>query len=119
MPVKLASFEEQARTLGLEDAFYRPPVTTSFRSGVNQAGVRMTKNSGSGNECTGLNDGSKNSVLVTYLADAWAQGAEIFCGMDVKYVKPSQSGKGYIVCYRVLSGPAQGVLQWVKAVSEC
>jgi hypothetical protein len=117
-PFKLAALEEHARILGLGDAFYRPPLTTYFHSGVNRAGVQMMNNTGSGNECTGLNDGSKNSVLVTYLADAWARGAEMFCGVEVKYVKPGKKNEGHIVCYQVLSEPLQGSLKYVKAVSD-
>jgi hypothetical protein len=64
-PRKLAVFEEQATHLGFHDNFYHPPLTTSFSSGINQAGVHMRRSTGSGNECTGVNDGSKNSVLVT------------------------------------------------------
>jgi hypothetical protein len=117
-PVKLTALEEQARSLGLEDAFQRPPLTTCFNPGVNRAGVQMMKNTGSGNECTGLNDGSKNSVLVTYLADAWARGAEMFCGLEVKYLKHGKKGEGHVVCFQLLSGPSKGNLKWVKAVSD-
>lgn len=31
----------------------------------------------SGQDCTGVNDGSKNSVLMNYLPDAWNWGAEM------------------------------------------
>jgi hypothetical protein len=116
-PRKLAVFEEQATHLGFHDNFYHPPLTTSFSSGINQAGVHMRGSTGSGNECTGVNDGSKNSVLVTYLADAWARGAELFCGIDVKIVKETQQKKGYIVFYNISNGKGGNMIKWVIAVS--
>lgn len=77
----------------------------------------MYPNTGSGNECTGVNDGSKNSVLVTYLADAWNWGAEIFCNIKVQYVRKSSHGKGYIVFYEVLDSRSRTKrLSWVRAV---
>lgn len=116
-PKKLGVFEEQARDLGVHDAFHRPPLTTTFDDGLNQAGVRMHANTGSGNECSGLNDGSKNSVLATYLADAWAWGAELFCGIDVKSLKKRENGAGYIIFLDIDDAPGSGRSSWVIAVS--
>jgi len=53
----------------------------------------------SGQDCTGVNDGSKSSVLMNYLPDAWNWGAEIFCECEVRYVKKDPSGEGYIVFF--------------------
>jgi choline dehydrogenase-like flavoprotein len=53
----------------------------------------------SGQDCTGINDGSKSSVLMNYLPDAWNWGAEIFCECEVRYIKRDPSGKGYIVFF--------------------
>ncbi|KAF2848065.1 FAD/NAD(P)-binding domain-containing protein [Plenodomus tracheiphilus IPT5] len=82
-PQKLAIFEDQAAALDLKDRLYRPPLTTSFNAHVNHA----------------VNDGSKNSILVTYIADAWNRGAEIFCGIDVQYIRKAEQGQGYLVYY--------------------
>ena len=106
--------------------FYRVPLTTFFKSGRNSVGVTMQANSGSGQECTGLNDGSKNSVATTYLADAWDWGAEIFCGCDVQYVEQGIDGKGYVI-YLARHGSGREEfgeefkhqLFWVKAVCLC
>jgi hypothetical protein len=116
-PRKLAVFEEQTYNVGLHDNFSRPPITTCFRSGINQAGVHMRGSTGTGNECTGVNDGSKNSVLVTYLADAWARGAELFCGVNVRYVKKRDLGKGYLVFYETSNERGDRMIKWVSAVS--
>jgi hypothetical protein len=53
----------------------------------------------SGQDCTGVNDGSKSSVLMNYLPDAWNWGAEIFCECEVRYIKKDPSGKGYIIFF--------------------
>lgn len=78
----------------------------------------MLESTGSGNECTGVNDGSKNSVLVTYLSDAWARGAELFCEIDVRYIKKKDRGKGYIIFYEISNGKSHKVTKWVSAVSR-
>ena len=104
--------------------FYRVPLTTFFKSGRNSVGVTMRANSGSGQECTGLNDGSKNSVATTYLADAWDWGAEMFCGCEVQYVEQGVDGKGYVIYFarhgsgrEEFGGEFKHQLFWVKAVS--
>lgn len=83
----------------------------------------MYANTGSGHETTGLNDGSKNSVATTYLADAWNWGAEIFCGCEVRYVEKDVDGNGYIIHFAwhgsgrsVFSENFKEQLFWVKAV---
>lgn len=117
-PRKLSIFENQARELNVHHRFFRPPLTTQFEDRTNSVGVEMRQSTGSGNECTGINDGSKNTVLVTYLADAWTWGAEMFCGVDVKYIQRAEDGHGFLVYYELLDY-SQGAkrLMWVHAVS--
>ncbi|KAL3490041.1 hypothetical protein BJX62DRAFT_238495 [Aspergillus germanicus] len=124
-PKKLEHLEEAARLLGKARHFSRVPLTTFFSGGQNAAGISMRPNQGSGHEPTGLNDGSKNSVAVTYLADAWNWGAEIFCGCEVRYVEEAAYGRGYIV-YFVWHDRGRGAfsemetqLFWVKANEFC
>lgn len=118
-PCKLSVFENQATELGLHDRFYRPPLTTSFEDGVNNAGVLMCRSTCSGNESTGINDGSKKSVLVTYLADAWTWGAEIFCGVDVRHIRALGNKRGYVVFYELSDGwQGNKRLMWVCAVGS-
>lgn len=79
----------------------------------------MRPSSGSGNEGTGLNDGSKNSVLVTYLADAWTWGAEIFCGVNVTHVSKAERDEGHVVYYTLLDSRQNSrCSMWMRAVSE-
>lgn len=120
---KLQNLETQSGWLGGKQSFYRVPLTTSFTKGRNKAGVEMQANEGSGNECTGLNDGSKNSIPTTYLTDAWNWGAEIFCGCEVRFIEKALDDEGYIVHF-ALHGKGRQVfnevfhtqLFWVKAV---
>ncbi len=74
---KLDLLQSQAELLGFGDKFYRPPQTTRFEDGPNSTGVLMHASTGSGNDTTGVNDGSKTTTLVTYLSDAWNWGAEM------------------------------------------
>jgi len=75
---KLDLLQAQAAALNLEDRFYRPPQTTRFEDGPNSTGVMMHASTGSGDDSTGVNDGSKSSTLVTYVSDAWNWGAEMY-----------------------------------------
>ncbi|KAL3470296.1 FAD/NAD(P)-binding domain-containing protein [Aspergillus californicus] len=123
---KLSHLQEAAGTRGQQSNFSRVPLTTFFHEGRNRTGVNMQPNQGTGHESTGSNDGSKNSVPVTYLADAWNWGAEIFCGCQVRYVEKETTGEGYIVHF---SWHAKGrgtfdegfrtQLFWVKAKEFC
>jgi hypothetical protein len=77
---KLKVLEEQAELLGKEyhKRFYRVPQTTTFKDGINSMGVQQSHSTLSGQDCTGVNDGSKNSTLMNYLPDAWNRGAEMY-----------------------------------------
>ena len=121
---KLSVLEKQAKALNQEQNFYRVPQTTFFHDGVNNAGVQMKASTGSGQDCTGVNDGSKNSVLMNYIPDAWNWGAEIFCECEVRYVHRDRDGNGYIVFFAWHGYKRQEFedhfysdLMWVRAVS--
>jgi hypothetical protein len=77
---KLEVLEEQAKLLGKEyhERFYRVPQTTTFQDGLNSMGVKQSHSTLTGQDCTGVNDGSKNSTLMNYLPDAWNRGAEMY-----------------------------------------
>lgn len=117
-PHKLRVFEHQAKSLGLDHRLYRPPLTISFDDCTNSAGVTMRPSAGSGSECTGLNDGSKNSVLTTYLADAWTWGAEIFCGVDVSHVQRHEREEGYTVHFSLTNSRHTNQTMWIHAVRK-
>ncbi|CAG8709903.1 10339_t:CDS:2, partial [Dentiscutata heterogama] len=101
---KLKVLEEQAKKLGPEYAknFYRPPITVTFENRVNSAGVRQSKSTLTGNDSTGVNDGSKNSTLMNYISDAWNHGCEIFCQIDVRRIKKDKETGKWVVFYEWL-----------------
>lgn len=70
--------KKQADAVGLGNHFYRVPQTTRFENGPNSTGVDMQASTLTGMDSTGVNDGSKSSTLVNYLADAWNWGAELY-----------------------------------------
>ncbi|CAG8906406.1 unnamed protein product [Penicillium egyptiacum] len=124
-PNKLDHLQKESKWLGGKENFYRVPLTIFFRNGRNSAGVPMQANRQSGHECTGLNDGSKNSVATTYLADAWNWGAEIFCGCEVRFVEKTDGG-GYTIHFAwhgsgrsVFADHFKEQLFWVKAKEFC
>ncbi|KAI2629102.1 FAD/NAD(P)-binding domain-containing protein [Hypomontagnella submonticulosa] len=97
---KLDLLERQAKYLNMSEKFRRVKQTTRFRNGPNSCGVEMHPSALTGQDATGLNDGSKNTTLVTYLADAWNWGADMFCEAEVRYVTKAPSNQsGYIVYF--------------------
>jgi cholesterol oxidase len=83
----------KARVLG-ESAgttkFYAPTITVTFTTGPNRVGVNQTACNGCGDCVTGCNVGAKNTLLMNYLPDAVAHGAEIFTEVDVKWVERTE-----------------------------
>lgn len=120
---KMQVFSRQAKILGMEDRYYRVPQTTRFRPGPNRCGVDMSPSTLTGLDSTGVNDGSKTTTLVTYLADAWNWGAEMFCQCEVRHIeKVMDSRGGYLVYFawhghkrRLFRDNFRGDLMWVHA----
>lgn len=120
---KLDLLEKQAEHLGMRDKFRRVDQTTRFHNGPNSCGVEMSPSALTGQDVTGVNDGSKTTTLVTYLADAWNWGAEMFCECEVRYIeKVKDSRGGYIVYFAWhgrnrghFKGNLHGDLMWVHA----
>ncbi|KAK5630834.1 hypothetical protein RRF57_006549 [Xylaria bambusicola] len=100
---KLELLKRQAQYLNMSEKFSRVRQTTRFRNGPNSCGVEMSASASTGQDATGLNDGSKTTTLVTYLADAWNWGADMFCQSEVRYITEAftKNGKkdGYIVYF--------------------
>ncbi len=65
------------------------PVVVSFEDIVNPAGVAQPACTLCGDCCSGCNVGAKNTVAVTYLPDAKANGADIFTEMSVSHIAKS------------------------------
>ncbi|PSR78665.1 hypothetical protein BD289DRAFT_376422 [Coniella lustricola] len=96
---KLELLKKQAEYLGMEEKFRRVEQTTRFRNGPNSCGVEMTPSALTGQDPMGVNDGSKTTTLVTYLADAWNWGAELFCECEVRYIQKCEKRGGYNVYF--------------------
>ncbi|KAK0099562.1 hypothetical protein ONS96_008063 [Cadophora gregata f. sp. sojae] len=109
---KLTMLERQAKALSWGDKFKRVPQTTRFKGGPNSTGVEMYPSALTGMDSTGVNDGSKSSTLVNYLADAWNWGAEMFCECEVRYIKkhPDPEEEGYLVFF-AWHGSCRGAFQ--------
>ncbi|KAK8066348.1 glucose-methanol-choline oxidoreductase [Apiospora hydei] len=119
---KLELLKKQAEHLGMSDKFRRVRQTTRFQNGPNRAGVEMSPSALTGQDATGLNDGSKNTTLVTYVADAWNWGAEIFCESEVRYIAKAPDREGYIIYFAWhgrnrghFKANLHGDLMWVHA----
>lgn len=98
---KTELFQEEAAKLGLQDKYKIARQTTMFRTGRNSSGVEHSTSSLNSQDFTGNNDGSKQTVLSTYIADAWNSGAKIFTQCEVRHIqeKSPGSGEGYIVFF--------------------
>jgi hypothetical protein len=128
--------QQQADAVGLGKYFTAVRQTVAFREKTNAAGMHLNASKLTGQDSIGLNDGSKNTVLTTYLAEAFNFGAEMcvinlflicastdeiysYCGCEVRYIRKHPSG-GYIVFFRdnaskLSFGPFKEKLHWVHA----
>ena len=70
--------QQQADMVGLGKQFTTVRQTVAFRDKTTAAGVHLNASKLTGQDSVGLNDGSKNTVLATYLADASNFGAEMY-----------------------------------------
>jgi cholesterol oxidase len=69
-----------------------PPVAVSFAETVNPAGIVQPACTLCGDCCAGCNVGAKNTVALTYLAEAARHGAAIFTGLSVRHVGRGDGG---------------------------
>lgn len=89
------------RDPGYENVTAEPVSSTiTWRPGVNRARVMQSACTRCGDCWTGCNTGAKNTVAVTYLADAKAKGASIFTGLCVDWLE--KTDRGWRVSYRQL-----------------
>ncbi len=79
-----------------DGAPFRPtPINVTFQAGPNAAGIHQDACNGCGDCVTGCNSGAKNTLVMNYLPDAVAHGAEIFTEIDVRWVeRPPAPGGG-------------------------
>lgn len=87
---KLEAMAEVAEGLGVP--LERPDINVSFQDGPNAAGVWRSACVGCGDCCSGCNYAAKNTVDVTYLADAKVWNAALYVGADVQRVEKRPDG---------------------------
>ncbi|HVU30298.1 MAG TPA: alpha/beta fold hydrolase [Sphingomicrobium sp.] len=88
---KLEAMKKAAPALGA--AAVTPPINVNFEAGTNRAGVEQPACNLCGDCCSGCNTGAKNTTLMNYLPDAVAHGAEIFCGVRVRWIEKLEDGR--------------------------
>ena len=98
---KAAALRRSAEGLGA--TFFNPELYVTFRPGPNAAGVEQPACTNCGDCVTGCNAGAKNTVLMNYLPDAVAHGAEVFTEATVRYVQSDPDGG-----WRVVHRPTRG-----------
>ena len=110
---KLTALGQAAGAVGAR--VERPKINVTFEAGTNAAGVHQEACTLCGDCVAGCNHNAKNTVLVNYLPDAVAHGAEIFCETAVRTVRPGADG-GWVVSFdvpgegrRLLGAPASFV----------
>ena len=122
-PAKLAALDVAAEGVGA--TVERPRINVTFEPGVNAAGIYQEACTLCGDCVSGCNHNAKNTVLVNYLPDAVAHGAEIFCETPVRTVRPASGGRrGWIVSFdapgegrRRLGAPASFVFAGVVVLA--
>ena len=74
-----------------------PPMTISHSPGPNAAGVMQYACRHCGDCWSGCNVGAKNTVGITYIADAIDHGAEVFCESRAQSISKTESGWEIVV----------------------
>jgi len=102
-PPKLAALKKVAEGTGMD--FARPDINVSFEDGFNAAGIWQNACTDCGDCVSGCNYGAKNTVLMNYLPDAAAKGAQIFTGAEVIMLarEGEESGGKWVLAVRDLS----------------
>jgi len=99
---KLSSLKYAIPTGSPADVRLQPaPIAVTFRGGVNHVGVQQRACVLCGDCCAGCNHAAKNSLLMNYLPDARNNGAELFCGIQVRWVE-SLPGDAWLVHFELL-----------------
>ncbi|MEZ4805018.1 MAG: GMC family oxidoreductase N-terminal domain-containing protein [Bacteroidia bacterium] len=83
------------------EKFYRTNINVNFDvDGLNHVGVEQKPCNLCGDCCSGCNHSAKNTVLVNYLPDAKAHGAELFTQASVSHVE--KKGDKWLVYYSIV-----------------
>lgn len=84
-----------------------PSMTITHTPGVNISGVKQNACEHCGDCWSGCNAGAKNTIGVTYVADAVSNGASVFCESRVQSI--AKTARGWEVVVQDLSMPGASV----------
>ena len=99
---ELAKFSALALSAeALEGKATYPPINVTFedQAGTNAAGIDQPACTLCGDCCSGCNVGAKNTIALTYLEIAYAEGANIFTLCKAVEIIPGQSGANWDVVF--------------------
>ena len=104
-PNKLKGLQLSAETN--KEKFYKPDINVNFDvDGINHVGVMQKPCNLCGDCCSGCNYTAKNTIIMNYLPDAKAHGAEIFTEASVSHIE--KKGEKWVVYYSLVnSGQAK------------
>ena len=88
--LKLGVMQKSAAALG--STLDRPPLHIAFEEKVNTANVLQPACTLCGDCCAGCNVGAKTTVQISYIADAYQHGAEIFTELTVRSIARGDDG---------------------------
>jgi cholesterol oxidase len=86
-----------------------PPMTISHKPGPNVSGVMQYACRHCGDCWSGCNVGAKNTVGITYIADAIDHGAEVFCESRAQSIAKTESGWEIVIRDLSKAGASQRI----------
>ncbi len=94
---KAAAMRKSAEAMG--EPWRYVDINVAFEDGLNNVGYEQKHCINCGDCVTGCNHHAKSTLIMNYLPDAVAHGAEIFCNCAVSHVE--RSGDGWLVFFEV------------------
>lgn len=94
---KLKALFESGHVLGRKAE--RAPLAVTFEDGPNAAGVQQQACTLCGDCVSGCNFGAKNTLDRNYLQAAWAAGAQLVTGIDVRWISRAPNGEQWLIHY--------------------
>lgn len=107
--IKMGVMEQSAAAFGAR--VDRPPLHIAFDETVNAANVLQPACTLCGDCCAGCNVGAKTTVQLSYIADAYQHGAEIFTELTVRTVKRGDDGLWHVTVRATIpdTDPDEGI----------
>ncbi len=95
-------------------------INVAFENGANNVGYEQQACNNCGDCVTGCNHSAKSTLIMNYLPDAVAHGAEIFCNAAVSHV--AKAGDGWLIYFDVYGSERDkfdAPLMYVRANKLC